>query len=651
MELAGRSRRVIRFGTFEVDLKAGELRRQGLKIRLQEQPFQVLALLLECPGEVVTREELNQKLWPSDTFVGFDEGLNTAINKLRHALDDSAQSPRFIETLPRRGYRFIAPVHEASDQSSRDSAGPDSDLAALDKKATAPTAEPIAEAVSAGVTRRRRTLWIAAAIAVALVAAVGLDVGGLRHRLVERPAPAPIQSLAVLPLENLSGDASQEYLADGITDELTTHLAQIRALRVISRTSAMRYKGAKKSLPEIARELKVDAVVEGAVARFGERVRVSAQLIHARSDRHLWAESYERDLRDILVLQSELARAIANQIRIRVTPQEQRRLARARPVNAEAYEAYLKGRYFWNQRTEERILKAIEYFQKAIEKDVNFAPAYAGLADSYGLFGFSQYAALPSGEADRRAEAFARKALQLDDTLAEAHAALAAVQHRRWNWPEAEKEFQRAIELNAGYAPAFQFYALLLSSVGRQQEALAAIQRAVELDPASAIMNAAFGRQLIFARQYDRAIEQLQKTLELEPNFMVAHVRLGLAYVQKGMYEKAVAELAKARTLSQDNALVIAALGHIYARSGNRRKAEELVAELKRLSGRRYVTAYDMAVIYSGLEERDQAFVWLEKAYQNREGSLAYLKVEPWLDPIRSDPRFAELVHRLGLPP
>jgi TolB-like protein/DNA-binding winged helix-turn-helix (wHTH) protein/Flp pilus assembly protein TadD len=651
MEVPSRYR-PIRFSAFEVDVRAGELRKHGLKVKLQKQPFEVLAMLLKHPGEVVMREELRQKLWPGNTFVDFDVGLNTAIKKLRHALEDSAETPRFVETLPGRGYRFILPTNEAYDESSRDSAIPRGGAATLEKQAVAPNEQATAEPASLGVRRGWRTPWIIAVALIALLAGFVLDVGGLRKRLVEGLAPAPIQSIAVLPLENLSGDASQEYFVDGVTDALTTELAQIRALRVVSRTSVMRYKETKKPLPEIARELNVDAVVEGAVVRSGERVRLTAQLIHARTDRHLWAESYERDLRDILALQSEVARAIANKIRVQVTPQEQTHLAQARSVNTEAYTTYLKGRYFWNQRTEEKLRKAIEYFEDAIKKDANFAPAYSGLADSYGLFGFSQYAALPPTEAERRAEAAARKALELDDTLAEAHTALGSIQHRsKWNWVEAEREFRRAVELNPNYSPAYQFYALYLSSMGRQQEALDAIRRALELEPASPIINAAAARQLIFARQYDLAIEQLQKALELEPNFMVAHVRLGLVYERKGIYENAVAELGKARTLSQDNPFVIAALGHAYSLSGNRKRAQELLAELKQLSKKRYVSGYDMAVIYCGLREPEQAFAWLEKAYQDREGSLVYLKVEPWLDPIRADPRFAQLVRRVGLPP
>ena len=651
MEIPSRSRR-IRFGVFEVDVCAGELRKDGLKVKLQEQPFEVLAMLLEHPGEVVMREELRHKLWPGDTFVDFDVGLNTAIKKLRHALKDSAETPRFVETLPRRGYRFIAPTNETSDESSRDSAIPCAGLFLKSRRVGAPCGQATAEPAFLGARRGWRKPWIIAVALIALLAGFVLDVGRLRKRLVGGLAPDPIQSIAVLPLENLSGDASQEYFVDGVTDALTTELAQIRALRVVSRTSVMRYEGTKKPLPEIARELNVDAVVEGAVVRSGERVRLTAQLIDARTDRHLWAESYERDLRDILALQSEVARAIANKIRVQLTPQEQTHLAQARLVNTEAYTAYLKGRYFWSQRTEEKLWKAIDYFEDAIKKDANFAPAYSGLADSYGLFGFSQYAALPANEAERRAEAAARKALELDDTLAEAHTALGAIQHRsKWNWVEAEREFRRAIELNPNYSPAYQFYALCLSSMGRQQEALAAIRRALELEPASPIINAAAARQLIFARQYDLAIEQLQRALELEPNFMVAHVRLGLAYEQKGMYEDAVAELDKARTLSKENPLVIAALGHAYALSGNRRRAQELLADLKRLSKKRYVSGYDMAVIYSGLREPDQAFAWLEKAYQDREGSLVYLKVEPWLDPIRSDPRFQDLIRRMAFPP
>ena len=501
---------------------------------------------------------------------------------------------------------------------------------------------------------RFRSAGATAAIGIAallLVGAVVMSIAALRGRGAGTGASESVASLAVLPFENLSGDSSQEYLADGITDALTTHLARIRTLHVISRTSARLYRGPAKRLPAIARELNVETILAGAVSRNGDRVRVSVQLIDARTDRHIWADSYERELREIPALGSEVAKAVAAQIKVRLTPQEEGRLTQAGPVDAEAYDLYLRGRYMWNQRTEAQLLRAIEYFQRAIDKDPHFAPAFAGLADAYGVIGFSLYAAMPASEAERRAEAAARQALQLDDTLAEAHTALGGIYHRsKWNWVECQRELQRAIELDPGYAPAYQIYALYLATVGRQQDALAAIRRALELDPASPILNAAVGRQLIFARQWDRAIEQLQKTIELQPTFMAAYHRLGQAYGAKGMYVEAITALEKARELSNDNPFVLAALGHTYARADHRSKAEELTAKMTRLSAGRHVSSYDMAVLYSGLGERDQAFAWLERAYEERDASLVYLKVESWFEPIRSDPRLAALARRIGLP-
>ena len=501
---------------------------------------------------------------------------------------------------------------------------------------------------------RFRSAGAIAAIGIAVALLVGtvvVSIDALRGRVTDTGVSKPVESLAVLPFENLSGDSSQEYLADGITDALTTHLARIRTLHVISRTSARQYRGAAKRLPAIARELNVEAILQGAVSRNGDRVRVSAQLIDARSDRHIWADSYERELREIPALESEVAKAVAAQIKVRLTPQEEGRLTQAGPVNAEAYDLYLRGRYMWNQRTEAQLLKAIEYFQRAIDKDQRFAPAYAGLADTYGVIGFSLYAAMPASEAEQRAEAAARTAIELDDTLAEAHTALGGIYHRsKWNWVECQRELERAIELNPGYAPAYQVYALYLATVGRQPDALAAIRRALELDPASPIVNAAAGRQFIFAREWDHAIEQLLKTIELQPTFMPAYHRLGQAYEAKGMYREAITALEKARELSNDNPLVLAALGHTYARAGHRHKAEELTAEMTRLSAGRHVSSYDMAVLYSGLGERDQAFASLARAYKQREASLVYINVESWFEPIRSDRRFAALARRIGLP-
>src|ERR1700739_728779 len=412
------AREWLRFGVFELDLRAGELRKHGLRVRLQEQPFQVLATLLEHPGEVVTREELQKKLWPADTFVDFDHGLNKTINKIREALNDSAESPRFVETVARRGYRFLAEVRVLT-----------VDPASGPQVATQPhpmtESQDLPDLAPSHVTgnhhrpSRASKMW-AFALTLLLIAFVGI----WKARSWNRPS-AVIRSRAVLPLESLSGDASQDYFADGMTDELITDLGQISALRLVSRTSVMSYKRTRKPLPQIARELNVDAVVEGTVLRSGEQVRITAQLIKASADKPLWADSYEGDVRDTLALQKKVARDIAEQIRINLTSQEQAALTSVKVVNPEAYEDYLKGRYFWNKRTADGLKKAIDYFDQAIEKDPNYAQAYAGLTDSYALAGDWKYGVLAPKEAFPKAKAAAIKAIALDSTLGEAHISLA----------------------------------------------------------------------------------------------------------------------------------------------------------------------------------------------------------------------------------
>jgi len=505
--------------------------------------------------------------------------------------------------------------------------------------------------------RRYSKRWFAPAVValagVALLAAalVVLNVAGLRDRLQRREAtPSKIESLAVLPLENLTGDPAQEYFVDGMTEALIADLGQIEALRVISRTSVMQYKGVKKPLPQIAHELNVDAVIEGSVLRSGDRVRITAQLIQATTDRHLWAQSYERDLRDILALQSEVAQAVANEIKIKVTPQEQLRLGRARPVSPEAHEAYLKGRYYWNLRTEDGMKKSIEYFQQAIEKDPGYALAYAGLSDSYDTL--TSWALMAPGEAYPRAEVAAVKALEIDEALAEAHACLGAIREEYdWDWVGAEKELKRAIELNPSYARAHQAYAEYLSAMGRHNEAIAEIKRAQELDPLSLIINALGAYVFIYARRYDEAIAQCQRTLELNAGFYPAHLYMGWAYEQEKLYGQAISEYQKTIALEEGNPVLRANLARIYAAVGNRPEALKIIASLRELSKRRYVSPYSVAQIYAALGDFDQAFAWLEKAYKEHQYQLVYLKVDPALDPLRSDPRFQDLLRRMNFPP
>ena len=574
-----------RFGDFEFDSRARQLRKHGHTIRLHGQPLEILGLLLERPAQVVLREELRARLWPQDTFVDFEHSLNAAVNKLREALDDDANNPRFIETVPRRGYRFIS--------------------------------------------------------------AVGLHDS--QNLLGEWSSPR-IQSLVVLPLENLSNDPEQEYFADGMTDQLITNLAQISALKVISRTSAMRYKGTKKSLPEIARELHVDAVVEGAVMWVGGRVRISAQLIEAPTDYHLWAASYERDLRDVLSMQEEVTRAIASEIRVNLSAQEQARLASTRPIDPEAYRLYLKGRYYWNKRSLEGFQKAIEYFQQATAKDPAYALAYVGLADTYTYFSF--FDVVPPREAMPKAKAAAARALEIDNRLGEAHVSLGYVSYMYdWDWPAAGKHFEQALTLNPAYSRAHTFYPFYLSSLGRSEEALAVAKRSLDLDPASPAVNHSLAVQFYFARQFDQAIEQAHKTLELDPNFAISYELLGEVYVSRGMYREGLSELEKYSALSRGRAMSLALLGYAHARLGERSQALRMLEQLEATSKERYTPAFSFAVVYAGLGEKDQAFAWLEKAYGECTSRLGYLKVEPLWDPLRPDPRFADLVRRIGLPP
>jgi len=473
----------------------------------------------------------------------------------------------------------------------------------------------------------------------------------LTPRRSRRATRGRIQAVAVLPLADLSEHPEPDYFADGMTEALITDLAKINALRVISRTSVMQYKGVQRPLPQIARELNVDAVVEGSVLRSGKRVRITAQLIHAATDQHLWAESYERDFRDVLSLQSEVARAIANEIQVKLTPQDQARLVSARSVDPEAYQLYLKGRFYWNKRTEAGLKKGIEYFHQAIDLDPNYALAYAGIADCYSLLGWDLFGALPPREALPIAKAAAKKALETDDSLAEAHNSLAWTKLAfDWDWMGAEREFKRAIELNPGYAITHHWYAECLAGMGRYAEALAEIRQAQELDPLSLIISSIVGWVFYFDRKNDQAIAEFRKTLELDPNFWVAHWTLGRTYEQKAMFAEAIAEIQKAIDLSGGSPLSLAALGHTYAVWGRRVEAERALNELKESSKQGYISSYSIAAIHAGLGEKDQAFIWLEKAYEERSGWLIWLRAEPISDPLRSDPRFQDLLRRVGLP-
>jgi TolB-like protein/cytochrome c-type biogenesis protein CcmH/NrfG len=564
-------RQVVGFGVYEADLRSGELRKQGQRVRLPEQPFQVLAILLEHPGEVVTRESLQKRLWPDRTFVDFEQGLNAAVKRLREALEDSAETPRLIETLPRRGYRFI---------------------------------------------------------------------GSLTAK------PGRIESLAVLPLENLSGDPEQDYFAEGMTEALITSLAKIGALRVVSRTSVMQYTGVRKSLRDIALELQVDGVVEGTVQRAGERLRISAQLIHAPSDTHLWAESYDRDLRDVLALQSEVAQAIAREVQVKLTPLDQARFAQVHRVAPEAYEAYLKGRYHWHRRPAE-LAKATQCFQAAIAKDSTYVPAYAGLADC--LSGLNAWGVVPASEGSVKAKALALKALELDHSSAEAHVSLGYATMYHYDFLTAEREFERAIELNPRYVPAHQLFGWYLSIKDHYEEAYAEFQRAIRLDPLSSLAHAMLGFVFLYARRYDQGLKQFAKTLELDPTSGPAQFGLGWAYRCKSQYEPGIAALRKVGERWPGSS-PLGVLGEVYAAAGYADEAQKILEQLQELSKQRYVTPYVVARIYNTLGRKDEALHWLETAYRERAEWMVLLKVDPCFDDLRPHPRFQDLLRLMNFP-
>lgn len=605
----------LRFGVFELDVRAGELRKRGVRMPIQGLPLQVLAALLATPNQVVLRDELRAQLWPSDTFVDFDHSLHNAIARLREALGDDASSPRFIETLPRRGYRFIAPVEAQS--------------VAAEPAAAAPRRSPT------------RVVVLVCGVAVVLVSiAVGFSV---RNTGVGR-----IQSIAVLPLRNLSADQEQDYFAEGMTDALITNLGKIGALRVISRTSVMQYKDTRTPLPEIARKLRVDAVVEGSVARSGNRVRITANLVQGSPERHLWSETYERDLEDVLMLQADVARAIVDEIRVALTPSERAGALASRAVDPEVYQLYLRGRYFWNRRTEDGLRKALDYFQQAIDRDPSYAPAYAGLADAWVPLGY--FDIVPPREAGARARAAAIKALALDDQLAEAHTSLGAVlEYHDWDWSGAEREFKRAIQLNPNYATAHQWYAQLLAPLGRTSEYLAESRRAQELDPLSLIINTSVGHRLYLAREFDSARRQLRSTIELDPKAGYTHWNLGMVHEAEGDYAAAIDAYDQATQLTNERPSMLAALARGYAKAGREREARTTLDHLIALRATSYVSPFDIACVYVGLDERDLAFEWLERAFDERSNRLAFIKVDPVLDPLRRDPRFAGLLRRMGL--
>ena len=616
-----------RFGPFELDSRSGELRKGGLRVRLQEKPLQILQLLLARPGEVLTREELRARLWP-DTFVDFDHGLNNAINRLREALSDSAERPRYIETLARRGYRLIAPVEalDGADAAAEDPSTP-------------------------GSTPRPRAWALAAAVAAGATLLLPL-AARWRREAPPPPAGAGRMMLAVLPFRDLDGDARREYFSDGLTEETIAQLRRLSPARlgVIARTSAMLYKHSEKRADQIGRELGAEWLVEGSVRGSGDRVRITATLVHAPDQADVWSRSYEGRLGDVLAFQSEVARAVANEIRLQLTPGEEARLERRAPIAPETYELYLKGRYQLNRRTEQGLREGLALFQQAVAAAPDYALAHAGVGDAYALLGAGAYTVVSPREAFPRAQAAARRALELDAGLAEAQATLGYVSYTYdWDWAEAERRFRLALAADPNYATGHHWFALYLKSMGRPEEALSEARQALELDPLSLIIGADVAWILYHARDFEGATRQCRKVLELDPSFPVAHWNLGLGYEQQGRYAEAAAEFRRALELAGPRPVYVAALARCQALAGHAAEARQALKQLS--SSGSYVPAANVALVLLALGDVDQAFAMLERALLERSDFFVNLEVDPRLDPVRSDPRFAALLRRTGLGP
>lgn len=641
-------REKLRFAAFEIDLQARELLRNGRAVKVAPQALRLLEFLAANPGRLVTREEIRQEIWSDTTFVDFEQGINKSIRQIRDALNDDAERPHFVQTLPRRGYRFIAKVEY-----------PENDPAAVpvvDSPRVASVIVPVTEDGFESpeiesrpepgiVLEHSQSAWwwlmiAAAVIIVATIAGLAKMGFGWNH------GARSIRSVAVLPLENLSHDPEQEYFADGMTDDLITDLAKISALRVVSRTSVMQYKGSKKSAPEIARELNVDAVLEGTVARYQDRVRITAQLIGADPEKHLWAEKYETNLSDVLTVQDDVAKAVARAIQIKVKPAEQSLLTTPRAVNPEAYEAYLKGRYWATRPTEENISRSRGYFEQAIEKDPGYALAWAGLADAYKRL--SGWGVLPSQDALPRARAAAEKALELDTNLVSPLVTLAGVKmNYEWDWAGAERLAKRAIELSPNDGEAHHVYATYLAETGRKEEAVAEERKAREAEPLSLEYAANVVWKLYLARRYDEAESEGRRIKEWYPqsngNYPLASI-----YLQTGRQRDAVAILQKSVAASHHSVLETMYLGHALGVTGDRAGGHQVLDEMQQMSQRRNVPPEYVAIVYEGLGERDHALQWFERAYKERSMN-GWILPDQRLDAIRLDPRFQDIMRRMGL--
>jgi TolB-like protein/DNA-binding winged helix-turn-helix (wHTH) protein/tetratricopeptide (TPR) repeat protein len=618
---------IARFGDFDVDFSEASVRRNGTPISIQEKPLQLLLILLESHGQLITRETLCSRLWPDDDFGAFDDGLNTAVRKLRIALCDSADGPTFIETVPKRGYRFIASVDFVPAMEM-----PTVDLPLNQKPSifAYPWSKPVLVTLGA-------ILLIAAGAVSALIIVAG-------HRNAQRHGE--FSAVVVLPLEQLSGDSSQEYFADGMTDALITDLAKITSLRVISRSTAMHFKGTNLTARQIANQLGVDALVEGSITRSGDHVRITAQLIDVREDRHVWAESYSGEMSNILTLQDTVAMSIAREVSAKLAPGTNGRTTRN--VQIDAYDAYLKGWYFWNKYTPEDFRRALVYFQKSIDADPQFAPAYVGLSDTYSMF--SAYAVMPANESMPKAKAAAERALALDDTSGEAHIALANAQFTYdWDWEGAEQEFQRGIKLNPNYALGYHWHANLLQVLGHQAEGIAEQKRAAALDPLSLIVNTNLCRAYLFAKQLNEAIDQCRKSLELDPAFWFASRWLSQALYQKGAFREYAEEKERILRATGDPKKADLIEG-IFASSGIDGLRRWEARQRLETAAHAYVPPPVLATDYIVLGDRENALRYLEKGYQDRSFGLLLIGLTDSYAPLRSEPRYLNIRRKMKLP-
>lgn len=647
------------FGPFRLETAERTLLRDGHPISLPPKVFDTLLLLVQRSGHVVEKDELMQKLWP-DTFVE-ESNLTQNVFTLRRVLGEAHDEHPYIETLPKRGYRFVADVQELEDEPAdliiekhtRARIITEEEVdAAEDEKAGQVLEQK--KLTAAGVNYKPARLGRVLVLGVLLVGlALGLYYFRTSRETEKTAAEAERQlaprSIAVLPFKMIGAEGGNEYLGLGMADALITRLGNIRVVTLRPTSAVRKYTDHEQDPVAAGREQGVDAVLDGSVQRAGDRIRVTVQLVSVQSGMPLWTGKFDEKFTNIFAVQDSISEQVARALVPELTGEEQRRLTKRYTENTEAYQIYLKGRYFWNKRTEEGYKRAIEYFEQALEKDPHYAQSYAGLADSHILVGVAS--GRPWKEMLRKAEAAAVKALEIDDTLAEAHTSLAMIKAISGQDDYSEREFKRAIELNPSYSTAHHWYSLFLAGRGRFDEGLREIKRAQELDPLSLIINADVAWVFYFARQYDRVIEHCQKTLEIDPDFVPAHFSLGLAYEQKAMYKEAIEELQKAVILSERSPGHLGELGRIYAVSGNRGEAMKILAELKELSKRRHVKPQSIAVVYIGLGEKDHAFEWLEKAYEERDGWVTSLNVDPRVDSLRADPRFADLLRRVGLEP